>query len=339
MRLGLMLRALALVLISTGTTYAAPAPKTLRAFVQRLLVVAPTDFSSARGARKGGGNYYASYTVLARFGACTRCKLTDEYSWTGHKESWAIENEWHGAKGSSQAKLIRYVSSQLAPVLATFSLKKTGPADDPTFIWSDKKNRWVFVHIYNGGFTVRVGHDLVKPVHVLLAPTTQQLAELRAGVSNFVASGVAAATSNFASLRATGKKGLMGIEHGLLVPFGPMLVKCSITDASLNTLNIDDYSPKWTMNCQTPPMLGTKARLEEPIRAAMQAALPAGYTPTTDKSLLFFNDYRWDNTDSQVAVDIDSFGSYNLPDGLIQLNVGVIHFLPKSAPSTGGTPR
>ena len=194
MKLGLMPRALALVLLATGTGYAAPAPETLRAFVQRLPVAAPTDFSSARGARKGGANYYTRYAVLPRFGVCSRCKLGDEYSWRGHKENWSIENEWHGAKvNASQAKLISYVSSQLAPSLAVFSLKKTGPTDDPTFVWRDKKNRWVFVHIYNGGFTVRVGHDLSKPVHVLLAPTTQQLAQLRAGVSSFVSSGVAAA--------------------------------------------------------------------------------------------------------------------------------------------------
>ena len=117
-----------------------------------------------------------------------------------------------------------------------------------------------------------------------------------------------------------------------------MLIKCSVTDASLNTLNVDDYSPKWTMNCETPPMVGTKALLEEPIRAAMQAALPAGYAPTTDRSVLFVDDYRWDNTEAQVAVDIDSFGTYSLPDGLVQINIGVIHFLPKSAPSAGGKP-
>jgi hypothetical protein len=325
--------ALGFSLFATGSAHAATSAKpaeTLRAFATRLLLVAPTNFSSLRGAPTGTENYYSRYRVLTKLGACAGCKLTDEYSWTGHAENWYVEDEWHGAKGASQAKIVSYVTSQLGSSLATYSLKKTGASDYPTFKWSGPKNRWVFVHIFNGGFTLKVGHDLVKPLHMLLAPTTQQLAALRAGAGSFVSSGVGAASSNFEPLRAAGKKGILdNMEYDLYVPFGSMLPKCNVTDATANTFNLDDYSPKWTMNCETLPMVGTKAMFEDQIRAAMQGAIPSGFTQTTDRTVLYFDDYRWDNTTTQVAVTISSLESTTLPDGLVQFSLGVIHFLPK----------
>ncbi len=315
-------------LFATGSAGAAPAAETLRAFVQRLLVVAPTNFSSFRGAPKGGEDYYSRYVVRTKLGACSGCKLTDEYSWTAHSENWYIENVWH-SKTLSHAKLASYVQAQLAPSLTTYSLKTAGSKDYPTFRWSSKKNTWVSVDMFNGGFTLRVGHDLKKPVHVLLAPSAPQLAALRAGASSFVSAGVGAASNNFESLRAEGKKDILDdMEYDLYVPFGSMLPKCNVTDATVNTLKMDDYSPKWTMHCETPPMVGTKAELEELVRAAVQGALPSGFSPTTG-SLLFIDDYRWDNSATQVAVDIDSISGFGLPDGLVQFNLAVIHFLPK----------
>ena len=315
-------------LLATGSAGAAPHAEPLRAFVQRLLVAAPTNFSSLRGAPKGSESYYSSYTVVTTRNACPKCELTDEYAWTAHNENWYIENQWHGAKGSPQATLISYVTSQLTPSLKAYSLKTTDGKDYPTFRWTSTKGTWVYVHVYKGGFTVRVGHDVKKPVHVLLAPSVKQLAALRAGVSSFVSSGVAAASNNFETLRAAGKKDVLDeMAYDLYVPFGAMLPKCQIVDASANRLNLADYSPKWTMNCDTPPMVGTKAVLEEQIRAAMQNALPSGFSPTTGRAL-FLDDYRWDNASTQVAVDVNSVIGYELPDGLVQFSLGIIHFLP-----------
>ncbi len=311
----------------------ASASETLRAFAQRLLVQAPGNFSNVRGTRKDSDDYYVRYVVSSVFArTCRQCTVTDQYAWTAHPENWYLEERWSTPKIWSQAKLSTYVTGQLSPILSAYALHKTGSKDYPTFTWSSAKGTFVYADVFQNGFTLRVGHDLVRSVHVLLAPSETELAALRAGVSSLVNSGVGSAPDNFESLRTgAGKRDAVGgMEYGINVSFGPMLRQCGVEDDSVNTLGMSDFSPKWTLSCQTPPMVGTLATLEEQVRAAMYDALPSGFTTTTG-SLLGLDDYRWDYSYTQVAADIGgSFFTYGLPPGLVQFDVGIVHFLPKS---------
>lgn len=309
-----------------------PKPQTLRAFVVLMLDRAPVDYRTMRGARKDGAVYQVRYKTLPQFvSSCHSCTITDEFAWTGHMENWSLTQQWYTHK-LTPAQTQSYIMAQLPPALKGYTLTKTGTKEYPTLLWHNgAKGLWVSVDSYNGGFYARIGHDLAKPVHVLNAPTAADLAALRNAVTNFIALGVGPASANFASLRGPGKKDIIGdMNYPLAVSFGASLTDCSISDGTVNTIGIDDFSPKWTMDCQTVPMVGTKEQIQPLIHDAMAAALPGGFSVTTGK-YLGIDDYRWDNTNTEVAADIDSFAGIELPKGLVAYGVGIIHFLPAPA--------
>jgi hypothetical protein len=322
----------AALLVAAAHPSPTPAPQTLHAFVTAMLDQAPVDYSKMRGARKSGAVYQTVYHVLPQFVAhCHQCTITDEFAWAGHAENWSLQQRWN-AKKMTSAQLQSYLTAQLTPILKGYTLTKSGSAAYPTLAWrNDAKGLWVSVETFNGGFEPRIGHDLKKPVHVLKSPTAADIQALRNAVANFISLGIGPASNNFASLRGEGKKDIIGdMTYALNVSFGASLVDCSVNDGSVNTIGIDDFSPKWTMQCETVPMVGTKDQIQPLIHDAMSAALPAGFSVTTGK-YLGIDDYRWDNTSTSVAADIDSFAGFTLPNGLVAYGVGIIHFLPAPA--------
>lgn len=325
------------LLVAAAHPSPTPKPQTLRAFVALMLDQAPVDYSNMRGARKSSEVYQIVYNTLPQFApSCHQCTITDEFAWTGHAENWSLQQRWNAPK-LSPAQVQSYIIAQLTPALKGYTLTKTGSKDYPTLLWHNgAKGLWVSVDTFNGGFYPRVGHDLEKPVHVLKSPTAADFAALRNAVTNFIALGLGPASANFASLRGPGKKDIIGdMSYPLAVSFGSSLTDCSITDGTNNTIGISDFSPKWTMNCQTVPIVATNAQIQPLIHDAMAAALPAGFTVTTGK-YLGIDDYRWDNTNTEVAADIDSFAGIELPKGLVAFGVGIIHFLP--APAATSSP-
>ncbi|HTU69612.1 MAG TPA: hypothetical protein VMF11_04750 [Candidatus Baltobacteraceae bacterium] len=323
--------ALALLLCGAAAHPAKTPPQTLRAFVALMLDQAPVNYANMRGAVKDSDVFQIRYDTKAQFDkTCAKCIITDQFAWTGHPEHWSLEQRWN-AKNMTPAQVTAYVKAQLAPIIKGYALKTTGSKEYPTFTWRNgAKGLWISVDTYNGGFTPSIGQDLTKPVHVLKPPTVADIQSLRNSVTNFVSLGVGPASENFSTLRTNASKDILGSPtYDLSVSFGSMLRDCSITDDTANTLNLSDYSPKWTMTCNTVPMVGGK-EIEAEVQAAMAAAVPSGFTPTTDK-YLGLDDYRWDNTSTQIAVDIDSFSSYSLPSGLVSYGVGIIHFLPAPA--------
>lgn len=326
-------------LLLAMTFGAAPKPKptpakteTLAASVALLLAQAPTYYAKMRGARKDADVYRIRYNTLPQFDkSCSKCIITDEFAWTGKAESWSLEQRWNTHKWKP-AQVQKYIADQLTPALKGYTLTKSDSKDYPTFTWHNgAKGLWVKVEMYNGGFTPHVGQDLAKPVHELKAPTPADITALRNAVTNFVTLGVVPASSNFATLRGAGKKDMLGdMTYAPNVSFGAVLRNCRIDDDSVNSIGLDDFSPKWSMMCDTIPMVGAKADIEPQIKEAMAQALPAGFAVTTGK-YLGIDDYRWDNTNTSVAADIDSFAGLELPDGLVSFGVGIIHFLPKPA--------
>jgi hypothetical protein len=309
-----------------------PKPQTLRAFVVLMLDQAPVDYRNMRGASNGSKVYQIEYKTLPQFAAtCHACTITDEFAWTGHAENWSLQQRWYTHK-MTPVQVQSYIMAQLTPALKDYELTKTGSAEYPTFLWNNgATGLWVSVDTFNGGFYPRIGHDVEKPVHVLKSPTAADLAALRNAVTNFITLGVGPASGNFASLRGPGKKDVIGdMSYPLAVSFGSSLTDCSISDGSVNTIGIDDFSPKWTMTCDSIPMVGTKDQIQPLLHDAMAAALPGGFSVTTGK-YLGIDDYRWDNDSTRVAADIDSFAGIELPKGLVAFGVGIIHFLPKPA--------
>ncbi len=311
---------------------ATPKTETLRQNVTLRLEQAPVNYANMRGARKDADVYRIRYDTLPQFDkTCYNCIIIDEFAWTGKAESWSLEQRWNTHKWTT-AQVQKYITGQLAPALKGYTLVKTGSKEYPTYVWhSGAKGLWVSVDMYNGGFTTRVGQDLPKPVHELKAPTPADISAMRNAVTNFMNLGIGPASNNFATLRTTGKKDILGgMTYAPSVSFGSVLRNCRIDDNSVNVLGLDDFSPKWSMNCDTIPMVGAKADIEPQIKEAMAAALPSGFAVTTGK-YLGIDDYRWDNSNTSVAADIDSFAGLELPNGLVSFGVGIIHFLPKPA--------
>jgi hypothetical protein len=328
---------LALTLAASPKPTPTPKPQTLRAFVALMLDQAPVNYSNMRGARKSGEVYQIVYNTLPKFApSCNRCTITNEFAWTGHAENWSLQQRWNAPK-MTPAQVQAYLTAQLTPILKGYTLKKSGSADYPTLAWRNgATGLWVSVETFNGGFEPRIGHDLEKPVHMLKSPTVADLQALRNAVANFISLGIGPASNNFLSLRGTGKKDILGdMTYALNVSFGSSLTDCAVNDGSNNSIGISDFSPKWTMQCQTVPMVGTKEQIQPLIHDAMAAALPGGFSVTTGK-YLGIDDYRWDNTSTQVAADIDSFAGFTLPNGLVAFGVGIIHFLP--APAATSSP-
>lgn len=304
----------------------APKPKvTLRALVTMLLPHAAKNFTAIRGPKYDSDTYYVAYTVPPMpSGACASCKIYDQYGRGKYVENWYVQERWTSTL--TTAKNEAYVRAQLAPLLSGFSLHRTVSYGYPTLIWRNPQNTWIYVDMYRSGFTLRVGRDLPKSVHVLLPPSKSQLADLQSASANVIRLGVPAADDNFATLRSSSsKKNIFGAnDYGVTASFGSMFKPCTISNVATG-FGFKDFQPKWTMNCHTIAMAGTKADLEEPVRAAIYNALSSGFSAVTDPSALLLDDYRWDNSDSLVSVSLSSFEDA----GTVSFEVWVTHFLPK----------
>jgi len=310
------------------------APKiTLAVFVRTLLPQAPENFAAMRGVKDDFDTYYVRYKVLPKFTSmCASCTVYDQYARGTYIENWYLQDRWNVASSWNAAKTESYIKTQLTPVLSGFSLHRTIEYKYPTLVWRNPKNEWVSVDTFNGGFTVQVGHDLAKSVHVLLPPSQAQLGELRNAAENAIKLGVPPATNNFDVLRTTDKqKNIFGdYDYGVNMSFGPMFRKCDISDISIG-FGYSDFQPKWVLSCDTISMAGTRAGLEENVRSAVYDALPYGFNSVTDKDALLLDDYRWDNSDS-VSVNISSYED----KGIVNFTLSIYHFLPK--PTSTSTP-
>ena len=293
----------------------------LGTFVKSALPHAAQNFTGVRGAKYDSDTYYVEYKIVPGSLACTTCRVWDQYARGTYRENWYVQDRWNSTW--TTAKTEKWVMSQLKPVLTGYALKRTVKYSYPTLVWRNEANSWVYVDMFKGGFTLRVGHDVVNAAHTLSPPSKVQLQQLGNAVSNMMRLALPDAVNNFASLRGTGKKkDILGEDsYPLNGSFGPMFRKCDISDVS-NGFGLKDFQPKWVLNCDTVSMAGTKAGLEETVRSAVYNALPGTYTAVTDASALLLDDYRWDNSDARVSVNIGSYEN----DGIVSFNISMFHF-------------
>jgi hypothetical protein len=310
-----------LVLLGAG---AKPAKTSLGTFVRSILPMAGQNFGPIRGAKYDSDTYYAEYKPLPK-ALCTACKIYDQYARGKYPENWYVNDRWNTTW--TMPKTEAYIRTQLGPVLSAFSLHRTVSYSYPTLTWRNSANgQWVVIDVYKDSFNVQVGRDLAKAVHVLNPPSKIQLQQLASGVSNLMRLALPDAVNNFASLRAPGKKkDILGEDsYPLNASFGSMFGKCDVSSVT-NGYGFKDFQPKWVLNCDSISMAGTKTGLEEPLRAAIYDALPSGFTAVTDAAALLLDDYRWDNSDTMVSVNIGS----NENKGVVSFNISIFHFLPK----------
>jgi hypothetical protein len=210
----------------------APPAVTLRAFVRAMLPDAPKNFPSMRAAKYDSDTYYVEYTVhpKAAMEPCSKCKIYDQYARGRYKENWYLQDGWTSTW--TVPRIESYVKTQLGPLLSGFSLHRTVKYSYPTLVWSGPHNTWVYADFYGKGFTLRVGHDLPKAVHVLLPPSKAQLADLRSASANIVRLAVPAGSDNFSTLRASAtKKNIFGSnDYGVTASFGSMFRPCTISN-------------------------------------------------------------------------------------------------------------
>ncbi len=300
----------------------------LRTYTHAMLAYAPQNFSALRGIEKQRESYRITYGIArAHAKGCASCSIVDEFSWPHHAENWYLNDEWTVPKSWSHEKTASYIVAQLTPSLVGFDRATSGSKEYPTYRWRNAKTKlWVQVDTYNGGFSTRIGHDLAQPLHTLHEATLDEIDALRDAVSNFVKLGVEAGPTDFTSLRGGGKRDDLGqMAYPLTVSFGSSLTECSVRDLTENVLKLDSFSPNWTLECSTTPMVASPKALEAQVLQAVAAALPGGFSTTTGDDL-GLNDYRWDDTSTNVAVDIGSLAGLFLPKGLAQVRIGIVHF-------------
>jgi hypothetical protein len=156
--------------------------------------------------------------------------------------------------------------------------------------------------------------------YAILSPTQRD--DLAKAIRNFVQVGVADASDNFTSMRGT----VSGTDNAYFdanISFGEFLTGCNIDGIPSDAKN--SITGKWVLECDTPSLGGAKSDVEEIIRSAAYAALPGGFTPTTDPTYLLLSDYRWDRSSDSVAVEVSSNDN---GDGTLGYTVEVYHFLP-----------
>lgn len=296
--------------------------------VGTLLSQAPQNFAPMRTVQSDSDTDFTSYKVKPFGTHCRACTLYDQYARGAFKETWYVQDRWDLPGKWDAPKTEAYAIRALRGTLAGFAIHRTIPKYGKygTLTWRGSGNRWVYVDTFRGGYTIRVGHDLVKPLHLLRPPTRSQLEQLMFTEQHLLKLGVPAASANFVDLRLYGAySNFMGEKEYLAnVSFGPMFRKCTITDVN-DGLGYKDFQPKWVLECSTVAMAGTEDGLKNTVRGYIVAALPDGFTESTDPNDLLLEDYRWVNQDAMESIDVSSTEN----NGAVSFSVAVFHYLPK----------
>lgn len=318
-----------LFLLPAAVPASAPSDSEKLAFVVgTLLSQAPQNFAAMRLAQIGSDTDYTSYNVKPFGTHCHVCTLYDQYARGAFKENWYVQDRWDLPGKWDAPKTEAYAIRALRAVASGFALHRTGSKYSKygTLTWRGSGNRWIYIDTFSGGYTIRVGHDLVKPVHVLRPLTLAQREQLMFTEQHLLKFAVPSASTNFADLRLYGSHpSILGEkEYDTNVSFGPLFRKCTITDVA-NGYGYKDFQPKWVLSCYTVAMAGTADALKNDVRGYLTAALPDGFTESTDPSDLMLDDYRWVNQDAMESIDVSS--SEN--NGAVSFTVSVYHYLPK----------
>lgn len=300
----------------------------LAAVVGTLLSQAPDNFAAMRLARKDSDTSFVSYKVKPFGTHCKACTLRDEYARGKYPENWYVSDTWTLPGKWAPPKAEAYAVQALRRTVSGFALHRTVGkySKYPTLLWRGSGNRWVQIETYEGGYSIRVGHDLSKPVHVLRPLSPAQLANFSRAIGNIIRLGDPAGATNFQDLRmGTPHKNIVGEDqYDLNVTFGPLIRSCDATYVN-DSLGFKDFQPKWVLSCETVGISGTAAQLRSTVHDAISSVLPAGYSAVTDPNEIILEDFAWESQDTQQSIDVRSDES----DGVVHFTISIFHFLPK----------
>jgi len=302
----------------------------LNGLVRAALSQAPVNFAAWRNGQKSVDKDGVTFKASAAMKKlCPVCNLADEYASANTDERFTVMFDWLVPKSWPRAQVLAYVQQNIGALLPTYSAQQgTNDSGESWYDWSKAaSHEFVYVETYSSktqnGFEVRVGHYLPKNLHYTLYArlSATQLDTLAKAVRNFVQLGVQNGSDNFMSLRgrATDKDNNYFDTN---VSFGEFLKTCDVDGIFANE-SAGGGTSKWMLECDTPPLGGAKSDIEAALHSAIVAALPGGFTPTTDPTYLGLSDYRWDRSSDTIAVEISSYDNH---DGTYDYHVEIYHF-------------
>jgi hypothetical protein len=321
------------VLLASGAaapSATAGASTPLPAMIKASLLQAPTDYAAWRGTvTKSDPTTVTFKPTEAMSKACPECIVDDEFALAQANERYVVQFNWLLPKAWSRAQILAFIQLNVGASLPSFTLAQGTDTDGENWFSWTKTTPDEFVYVETGstkannGFVVRVGHFVQKNVHyvpfALLTPSDRD--DLAKAVTNFVQLGVQDAGDNFTSLRgpSTDKD---NNYFPVSVSFGKYLSGCDVNGIFADE-SASGGTSKWVLECDTPALGGAKSDIEEIIRSTIEAALPGGFTVTTDPKYLMTDDYRWDRSSDALSVDLSSDDK---GDGTVDYHIEVYHF-------------
>jgi hypothetical protein len=320
---------IALLLIA-ALAAAAPDDNQLVGIVRQSLAAAPTNFGALRSPVFSSQPDERTYKPTPEFAkSCPDCAIHDKFATASVDEHWNVAFHWDTNPAWSKAQLNAYVLATFGPLFPGATLSRASSGGHEYFAWSRdsaKEFLYVITDTNARGFVAIVGHFLATNEHVVRFSrglTSADRDELTKSVRNFITLASASIDTNFASLRG---KQTNAIWYTLNTGFGEMLPDCRVVKDI-----VPDPSPtnasSWSVTCSTPSIGGPSAESATDLRDAVNAALPSGFTQTTDPAQMVGMAYRWDRKSDNAMIFIRA-NAYDQTGATTAYDLEVDHFLP-----------
>ncbi len=322
---------LASLLLVAAVVAAAPANDAQLVGVTRLsLTAAPTNFAALRSPVFSSLPNQRNYKSTPEFARrCPDCAIYDKFATASLDESWNMQFHWDTNRAWSKTQLDAYVLATFGPLFPGATLQRATSGGHDYFGWSrDQTKQFLYVITDTDarGFRVIVGHFLASNEHVVRFSrglTTADRDELAKSVQNFLTVASAGVDTNFASLLG---KQTNSEWYALNMGFGGMLTDCrAVRDIAANPSPSNRST--WFVSCATPAIGGPAAQSATELHDAVSAALPDGFTPTTDPNMLIGMAYRWDRKSDNAMIFIRP-NAYDPTGATTVYDLEVAHFLP-----------
>jgi hypothetical protein len=329
--------ALVLGLFLNGAVAAAPGnaayvtPAMLRAFVRTALPTAPTYFRSLRGGVSRTTGAYIYFALSPSFAkVCPTCMVADEFATADSNERFATEADWPIPATWTIAQAGVFLQKNITPLMVGTPAKHGKDSDGNAWVdWFNAKTRtFVYAQTYqaSGGgnhVDVRIGHYVPVNAHYVkwARLTPDERTDLSSGIEQLVTAATSASSGNFVSLRGV-QSDPKYADYKPTQTFGTVLTGCEI-DGTFADETGAGVSGKWIMGCDTPDIGDKQADMLELIRSAVAAALPAGFTVTTDPKYAGDDDFRWDRSSDMTSIDITHYAN---DDGTVEYHIQIYHY-------------
>jgi hypothetical protein len=313
----------------------------LVAVVRQALAAAPNNFAGLRAGVLATSGSEIDYKPSPSFAklcpACATPGVVDLFATAANDERWAARFRWNVDPSITKSRLPAYVRATFAPLVPGSSFSQGIDKDDGSlwFDWGTGKKQFLYVATSvdakgRSSLLVGIGHYLSQNVHVVRFSrglTSADHDALVNAIRNYVTIAVANADSDFLSLRGAASTDKLKSEtddfFSANVTFGDLLETCDIDSILYPASDTGDTS-HWVFSCTTKTIGGPKSDVASVVHDAVVAALPSGFSQTTDPRFLNSLDYRWDRSSDRAMISI---GSSDDDDGTT-FYLNVHHYIP-----------